>query len=476
MIEEKFSHEGRHLREWMLQLVEEEPERRVSAAAVITNKSFGDVDFAEVTAEWDAERGRAEFQEAIRVILKQDGFPAAEYVQKLFVLEMLLEKQRMSEWKKKNQRDDEIFDEFAKKLGETPSEAELKRYYKRVCIHIRRECQATEDQMPEALSTGITIAMVIDALGAELLPAAEQIRVMLKEKYQCHIASGAICRMGAEAIEFYPDLMEGLKQEDLNSYYAKPLGHLLRHYPEKVKGIYQLTSDSSPTVRRNAIQTLTHCGRDTIQQFPEIEKCARERLQAAPEEEWHVWAWLLGKTAVTSPTVTLLLESTQSMNPQHVGTAISCLGEMRVENERVVPRLIELIDEFEEYDSDWEYHGEYGRFIATLENFGDSAKAAIPKLAQHIWSRPLDYYTKDFTLAKRPEPNEDVVKFLARFGHEAREILPALREMKAELIRRRMQEIPEEGGQAPQNPEDCCPEYLLKAIAKIEKSQKEDGV
>lgn len=468
MSNERFKYEGRHLREWMLQLVEEEPERRLEAATVISNKSYGDVDITAAPVDWNPERERAEFQKAILEVLRQEGFPATEYVQKLFILSMLLEEQRMAEWRKRQQHDDEIFDRFAKKMGDSPSQTELKRYIKRACIHIRRECQATENQRDEPLSSRIAISTVIDALGVELLPAAEQIRVMLKETHQAYIASGAICRMGPKAIEFYPDLVEGLKLEDLNGYYAKPLGYLLRHYPGKVKDIHELTSDSNPIIRRNAISVLTHCGRETIRQFPEIESSARERMQAASEGEWFSWVWLLGKTATSSATVTLLLEVTKSNKCEQVGTALSCLGEMRTESERVGPRLIELIDEFEEYDPDWGYHGEYGRIIDALQKLGDAAKPAIPKLAAHIWSKPQDYYTKDFKLAKRSDPNEDVITFLMRYGTEAQEALPALREMKAELIRRRMVEMVEEGKEASTNPDEYCPEYLLAAIAKIE--------
>ena len=58
------------------------------------------------------------------------------------------------------------------------------------------------------------------------------------------------------------------------------------------------------------------------------------------------------------------------------------------EPEMVVPRLIECLDTFEEYDSDYCYHGEHERVRRALRGFARAAAAAVPSLIQHVWTRP----------------------------------------------------------------------------------------
>ncbi len=428
---ERFVHDGRHLREWLLQVVEEDPERRREASTAI-NDHLSCIDlFAQ--PEWSCEQTREVFEQAIRETVGEADFPRADYVKKLLSLKM-----RLSELQY----------------------ASLRKW----SVQARNEDKEAIKGPPvdEPLLTGIALASVIDALGEELMPAAEQLRMMLQHKPNLILASNVISRMGEAAIEFYPELMAGLKLNDASGEYSKPLGYLLRHYPEKIRLIFEMTEAADQVVRENAIATLMHCGRETIKRFPEIETAARERLGKSTGNEWHIRAWMLGDTAVTSETISLFLEMTRSSEIGQVGTAIDCLGAIGLESERVVPRLVELLDEYEEYDSDWGWSGgEYARIIAALAGHGAAAKAAIPRLAQLIWSKP-------YGESNSREPNEAVIKLLGKLGPEAREALPGLLEMKAKMQGRPKTHRDDLGNEVIVHPDDCCPEYVEEAIAKIE--------
>lgn len=424
---DRFIYEGRPLREWLLQLVEETAERRLAASTAV-NDHLSRVDiFAQ--PEWSLDQVTEEFQKAIREILREPSFPHAEYVKKLVSLKLQLAQQYTN----------------------------LLNRYKTPTVN-------------EAVLTGIALNSVIDALGEELLPGAEQLRLMLKDPAEIRTASRAIARMGPAALEFYPDLMEGLKKPDLNGEYPMPLGSLLQYHPKKIPLIVELTDCVEDDLRRNAIATLRYCGRETIRLFPEIEATARARLKESTSDDWSYWARMLGETAVTSETVTLFLETTRASENWRVGMAIECLGNMGLASQQVVPRLVELLDEFEEYDSDWGWAGgPHARIISALAKHGAAAKTAIPKLRLLIWSVPHHSFTSNNPKVKQSYPDAEVIQLLGSFGSEARDALPDLLEMKTELLRR--EKINGSDTEALTNVDEFQPDYLREAIARIEGKQ-----
>lgn len=282
---DRFIHEGRPISSWLLQLVEDSADRRKAANAVIVNQFYMPMDLV-IERQMSAEDLAAEFHSAIREAVRQPGFPAADFVQRMFSLSMALESQRMDEWRAESKKDEDWHDEQAAKLGPSPSPADVRRYLKRICVRLRRQCGADEEPPgQESLMTGVTIVWIIEALGVELLPAAALIRHMLTETHQSYIASGAIGRMGLAAKEFYPELVAGLRTNDPNGYYSKPLGILLQNDPRLIPEIFRLVDDTNLEVRNNAITALAHCGRTTLRTHPEIEAKLRERMRCCPEGE-----------------------------------------------------------------------------------------------------------------------------------------------------------------------------------------------
>ena len=181
-------------------------------------------------------------------------------------------------------------------------------------------------------------------------------------------------------------------------------------------------------------------------------------------------AYALGDIAVTEESVSLLLEATYPPTGDRAPSAIDALGRVGLSPERVVPRLIEFIDQFSEPDPDWTYHGSHSRIVYALRNFGADANRAISKLAKCIWTTNGEPPASSAAPTEGSELDEDVVKFLSTRGPAAREALPALLQARTEMIRRGLKNRESEGSdedEGPFNDDDYVPNYLQEAIQKI---------
>ena len=72
-----------------------------------------------------------------------------------------------------------------------------------------------------------------------------------------------------------------------------------------------------------------------------------------------------------------------------VAYAMTALGEIGRQGDRVVPRLVELFDTFEEYDCDMGYGGPHQRQVEALLPFHGEAVAAVPTIV-HCLERSLE--------------------------------------------------------------------------------------
>jgi hypothetical protein len=89
------------------------------------------------------------------------------------------------------------------------------------------------------------------------------------------------------------------------------------------------------------------------------------------------------------------------------------LGKIACCPERVVPRLIEMLDEYKEEDEHWEY---YGRVSGALTAFGAAAAPAVPAVLSKIRPDGVDRGT---------------LELLEAVGPPAAAALPKLEEMAA---------------------------------------------
>jgi len=151
-------------------------------------------------------------------------------------------------------------------------------------------------------------------------------------------------------------------------------------------GLVHRRNRSSPFLAAGASRTSpknsTYVLYNATQLRNQLAKCADGR-------EWHALVYALADLAETRETVELLLGFLNE--PDKRGPIIDTLGQIGKEPESVLPRLIELLDTFEEYDPDWSYHGEHERVVQALRGFGTAAAVAVPALIRHIWTKPQQY-------------------------------------------------------------------------------------
>ena len=421
--QDRFVHQNRPLAEWLLQLVDADADRRRAAADVITNRFFLALDQIPPADFNEAKRSQDLFAAEVRGVVNTPDFPAADFVRRLLSLDLALQESWMETIRAQLERDGEL-------------------------------------QPHEVTTTGAALGWVIGSLGRELLPAADLLRVMMETRVKQHVAFDAIGRMGRDGLVFYDELISKLDAEGSYHKEARALGALLQSAPEKIAEILELAAGPDRHVRINSIHALGCCGRGGTEVFARVETRLRDQLGRCEEPvEWHALASALGHIAQSGETARALLPFLDQTDKQ--GTVIDALGRIGKEPEAVVPRLIECLDTFDEYDSDYCYHGEHERVTEALRGFGPSAAAAVPSLIQHVWTRPQQYWSNG-TLAERPEPDQGVIEFLGEFGPAAKDALPALLEVQAQM--RTQFDEPSESGVESAIPDET---YVDVAIRRI---------
>ncbi len=464
---EQFIYEGQGLKEWLLQLVAEEPSKRNQAAAVIGDRFMFPRNLIYPNTRYE------DFSAACKEVLKKPDFPAAEFVRKLVAMGIRLETERKAPEPTKQSAEEEAWwEERRKKLETMPDEAGIQWYFKQAFVESPKLFPKEKLQEPgEEFTTSVTIQNIIQVFDVELLPAADGLRQMLKAQGIFPLkAYGVICSMGREGLEFYPEIIAGLKAHSLGpdhgfSFFL-PLGHWLREVPEKIPDIIKATESEDALVRENAIMALGYAGRERMKQFSEVEARGLVRIQTGNPRDREAWAWTLGEIAEKPETIDRLLEATMPPDQQHSANAIESLGKLGRESERVVPRLIAILQEIRGMESTLHSRGAYRQAATALSQFGDAAKVAIPSLAKMIWTKPQEYIDENEQVALRREPDEHVITALGRFGADAKEVLPALRQMKEGMVSRAVKEgyaSADIGGYV-----EGCPDHLHEAIRRIE--------
>ena len=461
--------DGRSLASWLEQLVSRSPESRKPAASIVTEARLSRT-AAELPAAHSVADASDCFAAQIKAALCQPGFRATEFTRDLLQLHLALHASWMATCQTNRARQKRCDDELDKKLGDNPSPADQRRYAKRLVVGTCREMREIANEEPhEVFTTGAAVTWVIGALDKELLPATDLLQAMMSDKRHLRIATEAIARMGEAGIKFYAELVAGFTLDEPNRYRARAIGALLRACPQYVTEIFSLLNHSNTVLRVNAASALAAAGRVTLCPFPEAERKLLALAQASNDEAWFSYVGALREIGITNDTVTLLLAATHPADGERVPTAISALAGVARAPELVVPRLIELLDEFEESDESWS-RGEHERIVDALRRFGPAANAAIPALIRHIWTEPQEYYDQSQKLRERREPDEAVIKFLGELGRGAAAAQSSLYDIKGEILRRIREEQTEEPTltSSDSQPTDFRIDYIEEAIRRVQ--------
>jgi hypothetical protein len=166
----RFIFEERVLADWLLQLVDDDAVKRKAAAKVVIDRFFMPTELILESGK-DAGELQFEFSAAVRAAVGQPGFPAVDFVRNALALGMTLQELWCEKVAANSKREKEADDADLAKLGENPTEAEKRRYARRVWIRCLRDCKKIHDEEPhEVMTTGIALTYVIECLSTELLP------------------------------------------------------------------------------------------------------------------------------------------------------------------------------------------------------------------------------------------------------------------------------------------------------------------
>lgn len=472
MSEQNYIYENKGLGEWLIQLVGDDHKKRKIASEVITDQFYLPKHLF-ATAPGALESASARFCDTVRSLLSYGTFPTEKFANNLLSLMITLQESWENHCELESDKQKEIEKSIFGESNETPTQEQYASYGRALRAQMEEVgAKIQNGESHENITVGITLAKITDLLGRELLPAAAYIRKMLGLKYHTHTACGIIQRMESAGIEFYDDLFDCLKKEDFNYYPQKTLGVILKHHTEHIKEVVELLDDSDAITRRNAIVTLNNCGQEVTKQMPEVEDRLRKIItNPHMKSEWHYSAYALASIAKETESVSLLLSLTYPIDGENVGTAIDCFRVIHIKDERIVPRLVELMETFKEYDPDFMYQSVHERIIYALKNFGAEAAVAVPALTKRIWAEPETHFDDDSNPYEVRNPDRLVIEFLGELGSLAAEALPALLELQKEMNERIAKEM------AGREEEDASPEIYEEetwdvAIRKIREGKE----
>lgn len=459
---------------WFAASVADDPDKRLDALKKID-------DLTETENENFV--GPAPILEALRRSLREErlapfGLSAAEFVHRLLALSTGEIDYFHQYMEKIRQEEDQIIDEHRALCGdEHPG-----RLMKKLCLHARR-------QQPFDYAAMTWYTIFISGLGSEFLPAADVLRDMLqKENAARSNAIEIIVRMGSDGEIFFDDLVPLARLKHCSGPLTVALGRISRRCPEKIRflldqidtqepGSYIFLcalGEVGPDAERlvpgteERLIALTHQARYACLGSADISKSDEEQGRL----RWHCYYAILALASIgrSEKTLHTLLETLDLAQKSVVyrsddrptaeqvieAAVFDALGRFASFPEQAVPRLIERLGVFEEFDPDVGTHSRILDALAAYASADPNQPAAwltrpvyqtweeeetpglfrnrhapcfqplFAKLEPLLWEEPTQE-------EEEPSFDSDIAAFAGRFGSAAAELLPALERSKARL-------------------------------------------
>lgn len=370
--EVQFTYEGRRLDRWLLELVANDWHRRNEAAEAIQEIRFRPPQTVDTAA--GAHAHLEAFDLAIREAVQTPDFPLQPFLASLVgVLR-----------------------------GDGPQ-------------------QGRKADAQEAFTQSLAASFVFLALNEEILLVPDEIRTMLRDSRQRWNAIQVIERLGPKAEVFADDLIAQLDASTPRRPFDAPdaLAAVVRDDTNRIRQLVDRLEASEPAVAEGAAETLYSLGPQAAEAVPD---CVDRLLAIAGRDDSPIRSsavTALGQvTRGTDVAVEPLLALSASPNTKVRGAALTALGDIGRQPEKVVPRLIEAFEDYQEEDSDWLYYSQHERVVRALQAFGEAAASAIPALVARV--------------RREDELDKGVIETLRKLGPAARETLPVLEKLAEE--------------------------------------------
>lgn len=444
-----FAREGKPLHQWLLELISSDPTVRKSASDAVMAMMWGVPSIH--TDLNDIDGGlrdmRSLWERAVREAVEHPTFP-----RKVFFTEAaykLVEAYRrymdaFAEPKARLNRRLAIIDE---RLSATKDNAERK---KLMSLRRRAMTADTSRDMPELIPDAMSVdnamlTIALEVAGPAWLEAPDTLRMLLASKSHRPLGLKALEAIGPAAKEFTASILEAQEQgEDVSAVLAS----IARTDSNVIERMLTTIEDATARASKSpepapvddvwsqdfwqsfygrdhvwpAARTLTQQGRGALDS-PEVGQRVIPILLNLSRSCYFghrgAAAFALGPLGilVDEPTRAAIVDRLLEMTRDHAGVAgraIDSLGQIAADATRVVPRLAELFDEFEEFDPDTNSYHE--RLCRALECFGPAAAPAVPRLVTALEAYPLD-----------DEAPRHLFRVLSAIGPAAASALPHLK-------------------------------------------------
>jgi hypothetical protein len=274
----------------------------------------------------------------------------------------------------------------------------------------------------QAFQQSLAASFAFQALGEEILLMPNEIRAMLRDPRQRWNSLQVIQRLGPKAAIFADDLMAQLDAALPRRMFDAPdaLAAVIRDDASRVRRIVDRLDHASPAIAEGAADTLYSLGTRAAQLVPATVETLLAIANRGDSPVRAPAVTALGQvTRGTDVAVDALLAFSRSSDNRIRGVAITALGDVGRQPEKVVPRLIEALDDYEETDPDWKYYSAHERVVRALQAFGEAAAPAVPALSARV-------------RRKEDELDRGVIVTLGKLGPAAREALPLLERLAEE--------------------------------------------
>lgn len=392
-----FVREGRGLHEWLPELSSASvgTRNRAGSAVIAMYQAVpsGDTDHAEmeITARSAFVSHEGAFVREVELACARPEFPRRAFAMSSAAFLTGAHADFMKQMQATDPQYERILDKLDVRLDLARSEearaAHFRRLGRALCASIARDERRQENEpLPVMISeASMALSFALKGAGPAFLEAPEALWMLLESKGTHHHAVEMLERLGPRATGlFLGYFLEQLSAGTSDGCYndVRATGVLARGSLAGIRTLLDLTAHHSDRVAQGAYWALGHVGPKAAE-CPEAVPVLRQRLRSRRGLDR---ANAPGALAAIAPDaeglIETLLELTRDEDWTVVAGAIESLGRLARQPALVVPRLIELLDAYEEVDCDEGYHGDHARVCRALSAFGPAAAPAVPRLIE----------------------------------------------------------------------------------------------
>lgn len=452
-----FARAGRDLTDWLLDAVSTDRATRKAAGKMLLAMRYAvptlDTDTDDIDGEIMSESHAAAFQAAVESCVLASNFPGREFIEQL--AEGIIVSQ--IEWVRlcniREEQTNRVMDRIEAKRRADRSERDAERWNRRMRKALCGDTKF-EDAKLNALNDATHFLIMFNTLGKSIERGPNAIRRLLTDSHHRHSAVEALEKASPEFAALM--LVDVLNAPPGDGVAVSASGVIARAIPADTRRFTEacdelesllsrpldLSSDDDSEAFHKSFYSLeagwhiagifTRLGSAACTQYPDSHRVIPLLLRMLDDD--HLGRRAAGATALgecsegaDSDLLNLVVDRLLLLSYDHPwvsGRAIDALGRLAVNADKVVPRLVDLFDSFEEFDPDEGYGGSHSRVCRALKGFGEKAASAIPKMSRVL---------QDVVAGELDDDCSDILQLAAHLGPAVSALTPELERYAAKM-------------------------------------------